>query len=527
MIALFPNPLDVATAARFVWRVRDFLRDRITLDEARAVVRRRLDSREADFLDLARRAIYGRADSPYRALLGQAGCEYQDLARLIQAEGLEGALRALCRQGVYLTVEEFKGRRPVVRGNATIPLDPTSLRNPLTRPYFVGQSGGSRGPRSAVLYDLACFRDRAVNTCLVIEACGGADWAKAVWGVPGIGNVLRFSPFGRLPERWFTQVDPADAGLHPGYRWSALALRWGGVLAGLRLPGPRYVSLAEPLVVARWLAEVLRSGRTPHLELFVTSAVRLCQAALSAGVDIAGSWFLIIGEPTTSARLTAVERAGVRAIPDYGSSEAGGPVGHGCLARQAADDIHFYEDLHALVQPGPPETNGALPLDALLLTSIRSSSPLVLLNVSLGDQARLEQRACGCPLEQLGWGTHLQDIRSFEKLTAGGMTFLDADIIRVLEEMLPARFGGGPADYQLVEEERHDGRPQLRLLVRPSVGPVDERQVAEAFLSTVGAGSTTERVMGLVWRDADMLRVERREPMSTPGGKIQHLHRER
>ncbi len=72
----------------------------------------------------------------------------------------------------------------------------------------------------------------------------------------------------------------------------------------------------------------------------------------------------------------------------------------------------------------------------------------------MGDQAVVSERACGCPYQQLGWTTHLHGIRSFEKLTAAGMTFLDTDVIRVLEEVLPGRFGGIPSDYQLVEEER-------------------------------------------------------------------------
>lgn len=35
----------------------------------------------------------------------------------------------------------------------------------------------------------------------------------------------------------------------------------------------------------------------------------------------------------------------------------------------------------------------------------------------------------------------------------------------VRREALPARFGGGPTNYQLVEEARADGHPSLRLLV--------------------------------------------------------------
>jgi hypothetical protein len=85
----------------------------------------------------------------------------------------------------------------------------------------------------------------------------------------------------------------------------------------------------------------------------------------------------------------------------------------------------------------------------------------------------LSQRRRGCPLEQLGWTTHLHSIRSFEKLTAAGMTFLDTDVIQVLAEVLPARFGGGPTDYQRVEQEQSDGRPTIRLLVHPGLGPLD------------------------------------------------------
>ena len=138
----------------------------------------------------------------------------------------------------------------------------------------------------------------------------------------------------------------------------------------------------------------------------------------------------------------------------------------------------------------------------------------------------LDTRSCGCPLEGIGWTTHLHTIRSFEKLTAGGMMFLDADVIRVLEEVLPARFGGGPTDYQLVEDEAGDGRPRLRLLVRPEVGPVDADALARAFLAAVAAGSGVERVMGLLWQDSGMVRVERRSPLATPTGKILHVHSE-
>lgn len=221
-----------------------------------------------------------------------------------------------------------------------------------------------------------------------------------------------------------------------------------------------------------------------------------------------------------------IREAGARAIARYGTVEAGG-IAEGCLAPVEADDLHLFHDLYALIQAGGEGVHAALPRDALLISCVRPTSPLLLLNVSLGDQAVVEARACGCPLEQLGWATHLHTIRSHEKLTAGGMTFLDVDVVRVLEENLPARFGGGPTDYQLVETEADDGRPRLKLLVHPAIGPLDEREVADAFLRGIAATSDAGRMMGRLWQESGWLEVERSVPRVTGAGKILHLHQER
>ena len=107
---------------------------------------------------------------------------------------------------------------------------------------------------------------------------------------------------------------------------------------------------------------------------------------------------------------------------------------------------------------------------------------------------------------------------------AGGMTLLDTDVVRVLEETLPARFGGGPTDYQLVEDEGPAGTPRLRLLVHPAVGKLDSATVAATFLEALATGPGAARVMGLAWADAGFLQVERTEPRPTASGKILHLH---
>jgi hypothetical protein len=180
-----------------------------------------------------------------------------------------------------------------------------------------------------------------------------------------------------------------------------------------------------------------------------------------------------------------------------------------------------------LIQPGDAGISG-LPLKTMLLSSLLPSAPILLLNVSMGDQAEVVRRGCGCGLERDGWTLHIRAVRSFEKLTAGGITLLDADVIRVLEQVLPARFGGRPIDYQLPERLDDDrARPEIRLLVSPEVGPLDLELVADVFLHAIGGGGDGERLMELQWRGGNILKVVRDIPRHTASGKLLHLFLER
>ena len=510
---------------RLLRRLPGLLRAPLSVEEARAILRRRQRDRAESFLALVRRAVYDWPASPYRRLLAHAGCEPGDLAGLVGKDGVEGALRTLYRSGVYLTVEELRGRRPVVRGATTFTVDPATLRNPTTAPQVATQTSGSRGASLPVFTGLDGVREAAVDRLLTLDARGGREWVLAYWDVPGgtLRSMLAFARGGVVAARWFSPADPMAPDLHARYRWSARAIRWGGRLAGITLPVPEHVPVDRPLPVARWMAEVLRAGRTPLVFAYPSPAVRLCQAALDAGLCLDGARIGLTGEPVTASRRSLIRAAGVEVIPAYVTTESG-RVGDGCLAPAAPDDVHLFDDLHAVLQPGETGARPGLPPRALLVSSLRASAPLFLLNASLGDQAVLVERRCGCPLEALGWTTHVHTIRSYEKLTAGGMTFLDVDVIRVLDEELPARFGGGPTHYQVVEDRAEDGEPRVRLLIDPAVGPVDVQAVAATFMAAIAPGTGAERMMGAVWRDAGLLRVERRAPLQTTSGKILHLH---
>jgi len=525
----FASLEDLEIATRFLWQLPSFLRHCTTVEEATATLHRRFQSRESDFLMLVRRAIYQNSESPYRKLLALAGCEYGDLEKLVGQCGLEDTLRVLFRQGVYLTVDEFKGRRPIVRGRTRIELEPWQLSNALSAKHVQIRTGGSRSQGAPIVVDLEDIGTNSVNTALVLKARDGFRWVHADWAVPGgaiMFELLGASKFGIPKARWFSQVDLADPGMHPRYRWSARVMRWGSLLTRVPVPAPEHVGLDDPSPIVQWMTHVLDDGGIPHLRTSASSAVRLSLFALDKGIDLSGVHFTMGAEPVTASRLEVVRRTGAHAFPHYGSQDCG-PIAQGCLTPKYPDDLHVFHDLHGLIQPKQEGSAHGIPSNAIFMSSIRPRSRLILLNVSLGDQAIVEQRQCGCRLEQLGWTTHIRTVRSYEKLTAAGMTLLDTDVIHVLEEVLPRHFGGAPTDYQLLEEVASDGRPRLKLLVQPSLGSVDEDSVRETFFNAISDGSGAERLMVQLWRNAGILIVERRVPLATPSGKILHVHVEK
>ncbi len=513
---------DLVNGLQVAGGVRKLLRYPVTIEEARATVGQRLTSRAPDFLAMARR-ILARPSSPYAHLLARAGCAYGDLERMVIRDGLELALLALHRAGVYLSIDEFKGRSPVRRGGATLEIDPASVHSAATTARLLARSSGSRGGALPVPVSVPWVRDTAIDKCLALEARGGLRWVHAVWGVPGgasIVHLLRLAALGAIPARWFSQLDPAALDLATRYRWAPRVVHWAGRTTGVALPMPEHVPLGAPLAIARWMGDVLQAGRTPYLHTYTSSAVRLCLAALDAGLDIEGAQFLLEGEPVTEARLAIIRRAGAQAGCRYAAMEAG-PIGYWCLAPEAPDEIHVVGDLHVIVQPEPAARGHPRPF---LLTSLRPTAPIEMLNVSLGDVAVATSRRCGCPLDECGWGTHLHTIRSFEKLTVAGMTLPDAAVVRTLDETLPARFGGHPTDYQLVEDTTAAAGPALRLLVDPRLGALDAGAVVDQFLGGIGQAGDAERVMAEAWRAAEILRVERRPAHTTATGKILHVH---
>ena len=525
---------------RFTLSLVGFLRHPVTLEEARETLCSRFEHRSSNFLWLVRKAIYENPSSPYFHLLDYARCQYGDLEKLVLQLGIEGALGVLFQKGVFLSVEEFKGRAPLIRGNQVIEVPAGGIRNPLSRGHFRARTGGSsaasRTPSdrgtppaapSPVFMDLAFLRERSMNHRLAVQFRGGGHWAHANWSVPGYTDLVMglelLASAGGL-ARWFNQVDPSTPGLPLRYQSSQSAVRWAGRIAGVGIPKPQHVPLTEPAPILRWATAALAAGKTPHLVTFVSPAVMLCQQAIDHNIDLTGMQMTLGGEPLTQARLGSILKCGAQPVPRFMAMECG-YLGYGCLNAGLPDTYHVFYDLNAITQAGPHGKEFGLPPDALLITSMRPSAPYILLNVSLGDRAAVEDGPCGCPLEEFGWRHRITRVRSFRRLTSGGMTFLDDDLARILEDVLPARFGGTPLDYQLIEDEGQDGAPRLLLRIHPRLGQMDPAAVLKAFHDALQSLSAAERLMGIQWKSAGLISVQRQAPDSAASGKVLHFLR--
>jgi hypothetical protein len=100
------------------------------------------------------------------------------------------------------------------------------------------------------------------------------------------------------------------------------------------------------------------------------------------------------------------------------------------------------------------------------------------------------------------------------------MIFVRVQLLRVLEEILPARFGGVGTDYQVVEEEVQHGILRLVLRISPLIGPLNEDAVRHVFLTELASEEELEGYTAKVWQAAGTIQIQRAAPLATKAGKI-------
>lgn len=521
----------LAMYGRFARDLPGFLRRRISLAESLATVERRLEQREENFLRLAERGIFGYPRSPYLSLLALAGCEMGDLRRLVQDDGLEGALRALRSAGVYVSFEEFKGRTPMVRDGRELAIAAGDFDNPFLSPHYQTATGGTTGPRTRMPQDLNHLVATVPANFLACYAHGVLGAPVGLWrGVlpdgTGLNNVLRGVLMANVPRRWFSPIASADLRPTLKYRLATGFVLSTARLSGAPVPWPELLRLDQAGKVARWAAETVAQEGACLVLAGVSMALRVSIASRDEGIDLTGVTFMGGGEPPTAAKVQGITQTGARWVPKYVFVE-GGCVGIGCAAPVDGNDLHFCRDALALIQHLRRVPGTELMVPAFCFTTLLPTAPRLLLNVEIDDFGVLERRSCGCPLENVGYDEHIREVRSFSKLTGEGVTLIGGEMIQILEEVLPARFGGTALDYQLLEEEDEQGFTRLSLVVSPRVRVDDDRAFVQVVLEELARRSMAADLARAIWSQAGTLRVERKEPIWTARGKLMPLHSSR
>jgi hypothetical protein len=507
--------------------VGKFLRERITVERAKDEFRKSLDQRAERFLTLARTHIYERPGSPYLKLLEFAGCELSDLEALVRRHGIEPALMQLATEGVYLTSDEFKGQKEIVRGARSFRVTPEDFERRYAPGGFAIESSGTRNrPLRSVIY-LDWLRIRTFATGVFFAAHDLFSHSHAIYDaiLPGsaINHLLVNAKLGKATDRWFARRVPEITPLHAlAHRLTTYLIVLAGKRHGPGFPMPRFIEVEEMERIVRWIEKEKRKKKACYVTTIASSAARIARAAWEMGIPLDGTKFNVVGEPFTEAKEEAIRKVGASVTSRY--SYDGTSAGLGCANPRYRDEVHVNQDVLALVRhPAPLDIAGS-PIHPLLCTTLHAEAPRMLFNVANGDYAEMEARDCGCELEKAGLGLHLHHIRSFEKLTSEGMNYFYGDLFEIFEKTLPAEFGGGLGDYQLVEEEDDNGQTRLTLRVHPNVLNLNEGGLLLRLQEELAKGSRGKEFQTKLWQDAGTFRIRREVPHSSPRGKILPLH---
>jgi hypothetical protein len=520
---------------RFVKGLTNFIQSRMETEEAlqlaRSVMRARIAERDANFLSFVEQGIFQNPNSPYLRLMQPKHIGYQDLHTRVGKDGIEATLSWLASEGVFFTVDEFKGKTPVVRNGVEFRCESEMFDNPLMSYVYEVRTGATRSAGVGVRISFDYLFQRSLYDAFLLNAHGCfpapvANWFPLFPVAPGINSSLRFAHIGNRVERWFSQVAEDKSWLTWERRWGMKLLFAIHKLNGCELAQPEFVGLNEAKKVAEWAARAVQKSGRCVVYTFAASAVRVCAAAAEANLDIQGTRFLVTGEPLTPHKKREIEAVGAFAVPVYGVSEAG-VIAAGCNHRDAeSDSCHLYKDSSALITHRTAVPFLDQSIDSFLLTGVLRESPKVLLNVGMGDFGNISMEPCNCEYGLAGFDIKLSGIRSYEKLTGEGVTFVNTDFIETIEKELPERFGGQSTDYQLVETEDEHGLPRLRLLVSPRLGALDEKEIGNQFLEFLKHAESQNwaHVGTNMWKQTNTLQVEREYPIATISGKILPFH---
>ncbi|MBU1997874.1 MAG: hypothetical protein KKE64_00085, partial [Candidatus Omnitrophica bacterium] len=292
-------------------------------------------------------------------------------------------------------------------------------------------------------------------------------------------------------------------------------------ILGEGLIRPEFLDYKDIIKAVEFVDNILKKYKGCCIQTNISSAVRFCLVAQDNGISLEGLRFRCSGEPVTNAKNKIIEGSNAKYILHYALTEAG-VVGSRCLRPTSVDDIHLFKGSFALISHIRQVKDANI--DVFLLTTLLPFAPKILLNVEPGDYGKIETRKCGCPYDEFGLYDHIYDIRSFEKLCGDGATFFGPELMRIIEEILPSRFGGSNLDYQFVEKEDIDGLTRLFVYINPDINNIDEGNILATIIGELKKKGEKYEVMAEVWARLGTIKVIRKHPIITEKGKLYPLH---
>ena len=510
--------------ARIAWGFGIYLKKPMTLEQAKIDIKKRIDNRHSNFLALAKKLIYENQHSPYLKLLLWVGYEYEDLQDSVWHQGIENTLEKLRDEGVYITLEEFKGKVPIRRNGLTFETCQSDFDNPfLMGKSIQGSTSGSRSTGTRVMYDWDFITEDSANELMLYETHGLSNAPLALWypGLPaisGVHNLLVNIKFRRPPERWFSHLSDGMVGNTLKNRLSIEYLVWCCRMFGLRAPRPEFTDIHSAIKVAEWMERTKKNRGLSVVKTYTSSAVHIVQAAIEKGMDISGSVIFTGGEPLTERRYRFIESAGVKVFPRYAATETG-IIGASCGNRNCPDDMHVYMDKLAVIQRLRSTVVGEHKVSTFLFTSLSPNTGKVLLNTEIGDFGKLSIKPCNCLFGDLGMNLRISEVRSYDKLTGEGMTLLGTELDNIVGEVIE-NAGWGPDDYQFWETQDGEALSKIIIAISPKIQNLDEKDFIDAILKRLKSKDIGGNIASQIWSQADTLQVVRAYPKLTKGYKM-------
>lgn len=226
-------------------------------------IRHQVEQREACFLAFAK-WVMAQPEHPYAVLFRMARLYLCRTRKVRAPRWPRTTLRDLLRQGVYLTLDEFRGRAPIVRGGREIPAAPDVWSNPGVRGLLLSAtSGSSTGSRLLTTSGVDLWVYREAYELLEEREFGYRDFPRirlapilpAGWGIAA--GVMHHR-FRRPMARWFAVGGGKAANLH--YRAVTRYMVTQSRLLGADLPYPEYLGDNDFSPVAGEIARLLATA---------------------------------------------------------------------------------------------------------------------------------------------------------------------------------------------------------------------------------------------------------------------------